>query len=237
MSVCPLLASVACCDLYFTSDAAIDELKKFRLASDRSAADVKTFLDTLTRERRLGKFLPGVLSEALLTDKDPNAIAVRVKKFAPVLIQFAASHDDKIFLLGCFERMCKDSAAVLAKAPLLLKCFYDNDVFDEAILFEWFAKPTRDFVRKSFAEDVRKAVEPMITWLRTAEEESDEDDEEEDTEEESDEEESEDEAPVKPAAKLAAAAPAKPSAVAAKPAAAPAAAAADDADELDIDDI
>jgi len=83
--------------------------------------------------------------------------------------QNVTSPGDQALLLGCLERMCKAQESdpkFMKKVPLILHKFYDQDILEEEVLFEWFDKPTKNFVRKSFAEKIRKEAKPFIDWLK-----------------------------------------------------------------------
>jgi hypothetical protein len=54
--------------------------------------------------------------------------------------QAVTSREDKLLFLGCFERLCKASDAVLGRAAFVLKALYDADVIDEDTLIHWCAR-------------------------------------------------------------------------------------------------
>lgn len=207
-------------------DAAIDELRKFSHSGKKTAAEVAEVISKLAAKYKMGASLPGVIFEALF---DPADITAQIAQYESALVQFIKGRDAQLLLLGCFERMCKAHSEVLKRTPFVLKALYDNDVVDEETLLFWAAHPTRDFVRKSFAEEIRKVAAPFLKWLEEADTESDEDDDEDD-EDDSDEESDEDDEPVRPPPP-----PARKPAPSAAPAAAPTKPA--EEDDIDIDDI
>jgi translation initiation factor 5 len=83
-------------------------------------------------------------------------------------------------LLGGMERVLITSKTLMMKAPLILKAFYDNDILEEDVILRWGEKPSKKYVSRDEAKDVRTRVEPFLRWLAEAEED--------DSEEESDEE-------------------------------------------------
>lgn len=84
-------------------------------------------------------------------------------------------------LLGGFERLVGEifPAELMAKVPVLLKAFYDEDIVDEEVILAWGEKPSKKYVEKSVSKEVRAKAKPFLDWLKTAdEEESEEDDDE-----------------------------------------------------------
>lgn len=54
--------------------------------------------------------------------------------------------------------------------------FYDLDLLEEKILLEWSEKVSKKYVDKDFSQEIHNRVEPFISWLKEAEEESDSED-------------------------------------------------------------
>ena len=85
-------------------------------------------------------------------------------------------------LLACLEHMLtEEEPSLLPKAPLLLKCLYDEDILEEESIIAWHDGGAKLNKRLGISEAqgaaIRKASDPLITWLKEAEEEDDEDDE------------------------------------------------------------
>lgn len=58
---------------------------------------------------------------------------------------------------------------------------YDNDVLDENVILDWASKVSKKFVSRELNQEIHKAADPFVKWLKEAEEEeesgeSDEDD-------------------------------------------------------------
>jgi len=79
-------------------------------------------------------------------------------------------------VLGGLERLvCVTHPDLLLKIPQIIKLFYDDDILEEEVIFSWQEKPSRKFAGdKELAKKVRDAAQPLIDWLKNAEEESDE---------------------------------------------------------------
>lgn len=81
-------------------------------------------------------------------------------------------------LLGGMERIMitsKHTKTLMLKAPLILKAFYDNDILEEDIILKWGEKPSKKFVTREEAKDIRTRVAPFLKWLAEAEEDEDSD--------------------------------------------------------------
>lgn len=77
------------------------------------------------------------------------------------------------------ERVLITSKTLMLKAPHVLKAFYDNDIVEEEVILKWGEKPSKKYVSRDEAKDVRARVEPFLRWLAEAESDSEEDSDEE----------------------------------------------------------
>ncbi|KAL0281071.1 UNVERIFIED_CONTAM: hypothetical protein PYX00_002173 [Menopon gallinae] len=117
---------------------------------------------------------PLVLAELLF---DQN-IHSQVKKYRVLFLMF--THEDpkaQKYLIGGIEQtigLHKD--VLLPKVPGLFKMFYDLDLLEEKILLDWSGKVSKKYVDKDFSQEIHNRVEPFISWLKMAEEESDSED-------------------------------------------------------------
>ena len=78
-------------------------------------------------------------------------------------------------LLGGMERALISSKTLMLKAPLILKAFYDNDIVEEDVILKWGEKPSKKYVSREEAKDIRTRIEPFLRWLAEAESEEDSD--------------------------------------------------------------
>ncbi|ORZ28640.1 translation initiation factor [Lobosporangium transversale] len=115
-----------------------------------------------------------VLVQCIFTDD----MAREIKTRSSLLRKFVVNEKNQKALLGGMERVLVTSKTLMLKAPLILKAFYDNDILEEDVILKWGEKPTKKYVSREEAKDVRTRVEPFLRWL--AEAESEEDSEEED---------------------------------------------------------
>ncbi|KAI7831290.1 eukaryotic translation initiation factor 5 [Gamsiella multidivaricata] len=117
-----------------------------------------------------------VLVQCIFTDD----MAREVKTRTSLLRKFVVNEKNQRALLGGMERVLITSKSLMLKAPLVLKAFYDNDILDEDVILKWGEKPSKKYVSREEAKDVRTRVEPFLKWLAEADEEdSDEDSDEE----------------------------------------------------------
>jgi len=104
-----------------------------------------------------------------------------VKAYRRVLLRFTLN-DQKAqrYLLGGIEQLIeKNEATLLPKAANLLKALYDADVLEEEAILTWGAKPSSKYVPKALSKKILEKCEPVLKWLKEAEEESEEEDAEE----------------------------------------------------------
>ncbi|KAF9368454.1 hypothetical protein CPC16_005341, partial [Podila verticillata] len=117
-----------------------------------------------------------VLIQCIFTDD----MAREIKTRTPLLRKFVINEKNQKALLGGMERVLITSKTLMMKAPLILKAFYDNDILEEDVILKWGEKPSKKYVSRDEAKDVRTRVEPFLRWLAEAEEDdSDEDSDEE----------------------------------------------------------
>ncbi|OCT68418.1 eukaryotic translation initiation factor 5 [Xenopus laevis] len=124
---------------------------------------------------------PLVLSEVLFDDK----IREQIKKYRRHFLRFC--HNNKKaqkYLLHGFECVVDiHQSHLLSKIPHILKEMYDADLLEEEVIVSWADKPSKKYVSKELAKDIRAKADPFIKWLKEAEEESsggEEEDEEDD---------------------------------------------------------
>jgi len=93
-------------------------------------------------------------------------IVPNVDQYKNVFRELIIDAPSKMSVLECVEKLCYPK--LIKKSPRILKEFYDSEIIDEDIIFEWYDK-------KLSNQDIKKELHPFINWLREAEEESDED--------------------------------------------------------------
>ncbi|KAJ8683846.1 hypothetical protein QAD02_019638 [Eretmocerus hayati] len=123
---------------------------------------------------------PLVLAELLF---DQN-IALQAKKYKILLLRFV--HDDpkaqKYLIRGIEQIIALHKDALISKVPGILKFFYDEDILDEAVLFEWASKVSKKSVSKDISQEIHDRAAPFISWLKEAEEEESDSAEDDDLE-------------------------------------------------------
>ncbi|KAG0014146.1 hypothetical protein BGZ82_001883 [Podila clonocystis] len=116
-----------------------------------------------------------VLIQCIFTDD----MAREIKTRTPLLSKFVINEKNQKALLGGMERVLITSKTLMMKAPLILKAFYDNDILEEDVILRWGEKPSKKYVSREEAKDVRTRVEPFLRWLAEAEEDDSEDESDE----------------------------------------------------------
>ncbi|KAJ0417439.1 domain found in IF2B/IF5-domain-containing protein [Aspergillus carlsbadensis] len=117
-----------------------------------------------------------VLAQTIFDDK----IAKQIEGRAPLLKKLITSErHEKAFLGGTERFVGKDRPQLISQVPAILLAYYQNDLISEETLKVWCAKASKKYVDSATSKKVRKAAEPFLQWLESAEsdEESEEDDE------------------------------------------------------------
>uniref|UniRef100_A0A1I7XFG9 Eukaryotic translation initiation factor 5 n=1 Tax=Heterorhabditis bacteriophora TaxID=37862 RepID=A0A1I7XFG9_HETBA len=117
---------------------------------------------------------PLLLADVLL---DENIIKdSQLKTYRRALLRFTLG-DKKAqrYLMGGIEQLInRHEDVLLAKAAHIIKALYDTDIVEEESLLSWGEKPSSKYVSKTQANKIIEKCEPVLTWLREAEEEDDE---------------------------------------------------------------
>jgi len=119
---------------------------------------------------------PIVLCELLF-----NAMMIKekqIEKYANLLLRFThENHKAQKYLIGGVEKTIKvHEATLMSKVPHIFKIFYEEDILEEEVLFEWAKKISKKYVSKETAQKIHDKAAPFIKWLKEAEEESDSED-------------------------------------------------------------
>jgi translation initiation factor 5 len=120
---------------------------------------------------------PLLLAKVLITDDIINDL----KTHQLLFLRFC--RDDKKaqrYLLGAVEQFLEKHPNLIARAPHILKALYDLDLCSEEAILSWSEKPSSRYVKKDLAKQIIKLCEPIITWLKEAEEETESEDEDDD---------------------------------------------------------
>lgn len=81
-------------------------------------------------------------------------------------------------LLGGTERFIgNEHSDLIPQVPKVLLAYYQEDLVSEDVLKSWGSKASKKYVELGISKKVRKAAEPFLEWLQTAE--SDDEDEDE----------------------------------------------------------
>jgi len=102
----------------------------------------------------------------------------QIEKYANLMLRFTHQNQKaQKYLIGGVEKTIKVHEAVLMnKVPHIFKMFYEEDVLEEEVLFEWAKKISKKYVSKETAQKIHDKAAPFIKWLKEAEEETDSED-------------------------------------------------------------
>ncbi|KAJ3022287.1 hypothetical protein HKX48_006599 [Thoreauomyces humboldtii] len=173
-------------------DESDDPLEQFadyiQTHADATDAEIQTAARNL--DIRSDKAV-AVLSQVLF---DADVLSGKqIPSRAALLRKFCRNDKAQRNLLGGIERLVGVSfkEELMPKVAMIFKVLYDEDLVDEEVFAAWGEKPSKKFVDRKIAKEIREKAEPFLAWLKEADEaeSSDEEDEEEDGDEEEEEEE------------------------------------------------
>jgi len=119
-----------------------------------------------------------VLCELLFDDKMLKE--KQIEKYSNLLLRFTHENQKaQKYLLGGLEKTIELHEATLMNfVPHIFKQFYEEDIIEEEVLFEWAKKVSKKHVSKETAAKIHEKAKPFIVWLKEAEEESESEDDE-----------------------------------------------------------
>lgn len=106
-------------------------------------------------------------------------IVEELKSHEAMLARLLQDEDQEKAFLGGIERYVGlENQSLIAKIPKILYELYDLELISEPVMIKFCTTVSKKYCGdKKISKKVRKAAKPFLTWLQTAEEESDEDDE------------------------------------------------------------
>ncbi|CCD66940.1 Eukaryotic translation initiation factor 5 [Caenorhabditis elegans] len=146
-----------------------------RISDAKGQTALRDEAERLELKQKASLLLANVfLDEKVITDK-------QISKHRNLLLRFTLN-DKKAqrYLLGGVEQVIhKHEAELLSKSAHIIKSLYDEDVCEEDSLISWGEKPSSKYVSKSFAKKIIENSQPVLNWLKEAEEETEEESDDE----------------------------------------------------------
>lgn len=172
-------------DLEKSIDERLDMLHTFFQEKKKKDA-IGDGLDLANEAERLDikQKAPLILANVIFDD---NIITEKqIEKYAKCLLRFTAndSKAQRYFLGGIEQVIVRHKDSLMARAPHIIKALYDLDICEEEAILKWAEKPSSKYVSKSQAKAIIAACEPVINWLKEAEEETEDEDDDEDEDDE-----------------------------------------------------
>ncbi|KAL2834180.1 translation initiation factor eIF5 [Aspergillus cavernicola] len=116
-----------------------------------------------------------VLAQTIFDDQ----IAKQIEGRAPLLKKMITSdRHEKAFLGGTERFVGKERPELISQVPAVLLACYQNDLINEETLKTWGAKASKKYVDIQTSKKVRKAAEPFLQWLESAESEDESEEDE-----------------------------------------------------------
>lgn len=120
------------------------------------------FKHDLSKQQLFNVLIPSLFDESYSIDK--------LKERKDLFMTFNKSTNDQLYILKSWEKYlsCARMSAVLSRTPVVFKDMYDIDLVEEDIFLSWYDESPDSSI-------VKQKCEPFITWLKTAEEDSESD--------------------------------------------------------------
>jgi len=165
-------------DLDKSIDERLDMLHQYfkKVTEDGTIQDTKMILNEA--ERLELKTKAPLLLVDVLFDAD---VINQIKKYRILLLRFCLNEKKaQRYLLGGFEQLIYENKDILlSKSARIIKTLYDEDICSEEVIISWAEKATNKYIKKEFAKEIIKVAEPVIKWLKEADEDSASDDDDE----------------------------------------------------------
>jgi len=155
-------------------ESTVEKFRTFITSKERTNKEITDELAKLQKiEAFSNKTRLNILFEALF-DKNINTKILQSR--LDLVKQYVSDSESQTDLLGCIEKLCFDEQTVIKDVPGLLQYLYDHNVLEEDSIITWYDTVSFVEIDQKIATYIRKSAEPFVTWLKTAEPESDEDD-------------------------------------------------------------
>jgi len=117
------------------------------------------FKHDLSKQQLFNVLVPSLFDESYSVDK--------LNERKALFLAFIKSTNDQIYFLKSWEKYLSSSrmSAILPRTPVIFKDFYDIDLVEEDTILEWYDESPDSSI-------VKQKCEPFVTWLKTAEEDS-----------------------------------------------------------------
>ncbi|CAD5224717.1 unnamed protein product [Bursaphelenchus okinawaensis] len=138
--------------------------------------DIKSLVNEAERLELKTK-APVLLADVLFSED----VLQEIKDHRNLLLLFC--YDNKKaqrYLLGGIEQLIQKNPEILPKSAHIVKLLYDEDLCSEDAILAWGAKPSSKYVKKELAKEIIKKCEPLLVWLKEAEEETESEEEDDD---------------------------------------------------------
>ncbi|XP_046734185.1 translation initiation factor eIF-2B subunit epsilon [Diprion similis] len=114
----------------------------------------------------------------ILPDSYQKTLKLMLEYFYTVILNYVKSDNAQTDCLRAIQDTAATSHAALLATLFVFKHLYDRDILTEEKILEWYEledEDNDDDTQGKVKTQMKKAVQPFITWLREAEEDSNED--------------------------------------------------------------
>ncbi|ULT86642.1 hypothetical protein L3Y34_006388 [Caenorhabditis briggsae] len=141
-----------------------------RISDAKGQTALRDEAERLELKQKASLLLANVLfDDKIFSDKQINT-------HRNLLLRFVMNDKKaQLYLLRGIEQVIhRYEDDLLTKSAHIIKSLYDADICEEEVLLSWGDKPSSKYVSKSFAKKIIENAQPVLKWLKEAEEESEE---------------------------------------------------------------
>jgi len=138
-------------------------VKKDNVSLDEIKEKIKVL--TLAHGLKRNEEIKMIIQALIDYDNDYQAMIESIKNYKQIFEMYTIQNEDVKIFLAVMEQLILCKANLLNHSYAILNCLYDEDIFDEEEILEWY-KSNNGMVSDNEAQLIRDKALPFIEWLK-----------------------------------------------------------------------